>query len=260
MNSWVEKSINIAQGVGYLDKLSAVYPVTINKIRKLSSVEEQRIGEIYRKKDARLLIEVLLDFKRFPFDDPYIGFLRKDRSAMRRNPKTVKRIGEQLFELHPVGIISGIERPKSSSRQFGQHFRNYIEKLRYPVLNDANFLKSTKVAFLGGGDARLKTFAKRYLGYRGEKGLDLVFCVGGKYFIGEAKFISMSGGTQDKSFRETITFVKGKSENAQHIAIVDGVVWAMTTEKNLYNSIRKLPQDRFMLSSLLLKEFIESQK
>lgn len=258
MNYWVEKSIKLAQGKGYLDKLSLVYPVSINTVRKLSSTEKQLVEEAYGKRSTRLLIETLFSFKRFPVDDPYIGFLRKDASAIKRNPKTVKRIGQQLFRLGPVGIVKGIERPKSSSRQFGQHFKNYASKLGYPVLNEEDFLKSKGIAFLEGGDAKLKKFAKTHLGYRGGKGLDLVFRIENRHFIGEAKFISTPGGTQDKSFRETMSFVSKRSQKAEHIAIVDGVVWAPTTERNLYGKLRKLPPKKLIMSALLLKQFIAS--
>jgi len=134
MNAWVEKSIKMARGNGYLDKLQKVYPVSVNAIRKLDPQEKQDIIQAYKKKNARLLIETLLSFERFPIDEPYIGFFRKDNSAMKRNPKTVKRIGEQLFKLGVEGIIEGIERPKSASRQFGQYFKIYIQTLGFPVL------------------------------------------------------------------------------------------------------------------------------
>ena len=186
--------------------------------------------------------------------------MRRDQTAIDRNPKTIKRICYQLFKLGANGIVSGIQRPKSSSRQFGQHFKNYLKTIGYPILGDAEFLNFKDVAFLKGGDAALKKFAKRHLGYRGGKGLDLIFKKNGKLFIGEAKFISASGGTQDKSFREIISFVKRRSAGAQHIAIIDGVVWANPANsrgRNLYDSVRRLPASKFVMSALLLKEFIK---
>ncbi len=260
MNKWVKKSIKLASGRGYLDKLSKVYPVSVNVARKLSVAEQKRIKTAFSKRDGKLLITTLLDFKRFPVDDPYIGFLRRDKSAIDRNPKTVKRISNHLFKIGIEGIISGIQRPKSSSRQFGQYFRNYLNGLGYPVLTDANFIKAKGVAVLAGGDASLKKFAKTHLGYREKKGLDLVFKKGDKFFIGEAKFISASGGTQDKSFRETMGFIKNRSAGAQHIAVLDGVVWAASNNvrgKNLYDDVRKLSEGKLVMSALLLKKFIK---
>jgi len=260
MNKWVEKSIKLAKGRGYLDKLSKVYPVASNIIRELSVSEIEEIKKVFAKRDCKSLISKLLYFKRFPIDDPYIGFLRRDQSAIDRNPKTIKRICYRLFKLGVSGIVSGIQRPKSSSRQFGQHFKNYLKVIGYLILNDTKFLNFKGAAFLKGGDAALKKFAKKHLGYRGGKGLDLIFKKNGKFFIGEAKFISTSGGTQDKSFREIISFVKRRSAGAQHIAIIDGVVWANPANprgRNLYGSVRRLPENKFVISALLLKEFIK---
>ena len=259
MNKWVKKSIKLASGRGYLDKLSKVYPVSVNVARKLSVAEQKKIKTAFSKRDGKLLITTLIDFKRFPVDDPYIGFLRRDKSAIDRNPKTVKRISSHLFKIGVEGIINGIQRPKSSSRQFGQYFRNYLNRLGYPALPDADFLKTKGVAVLAGGDTSLKKFAKTYLGYREKKGLDLVFKKGDRFFVGEAKFISASGGTQDKSFRETMSFIKKRSSRAQHMAILDGVIWAASNNirsQNLYNGIQKLHEGRMAMSSLLLKEFI----
>ena len=262
MNKWVKKSIDLADGHGYLDKLSAIYPVAVNISRKLGVAEQKKIKEVFSKKDAKLLIATLLNFARFPIDDPYIGFFRRDKSAIDRNPKTIKRIGAHLFKIGTDGIIAGIQRPKSSSRQFGQYFRNYIGRLGYPALNSNDFLKYKKTAFLNGGDAALKKFAKEHLGYRGSKGLDLVFRKADMFFIGEAKFISASGGTQDKSFRETMSFVKKGSVKAAHIAVIDGVVWATFAGvggKNLYDGVKRLQEKKFVMSALLLKQFLKSK-
>ena len=205
---------------------------------------------------------ILLDLERFPIDDPYIGFLRKDKEAINKNPKTVKRIGERLFKMGFDNLIIGASRAKTPSRQIGQLFRKYLHKLGYPVLPRDKFLKNKKIAILDGGDEALMKFAKEELGYKGQKGLDLVLKIDNKFIIGEAKFISMSGGTQDKSFREGISFVKHKSKKAIHIAILDGVVWLIKKNKKptLYETTINLKNNQIAFSALLLKEFIKSCK
>ena len=47
MNKWVEKSIKLAKGRGYLDKLSKVYPVASNIIRELSVSEIEEIKKMF---------------------------------------------------------------------------------------------------------------------------------------------------------------------------------------------------------------------
>jgi len=260
MNRWVKKSIELADGKGYLDRLSAVYPVELNTSRELSAQEKEEIRKIFETRNRKQLILSLLNFSRFPIDDPYIGFLRKDISSIDKNPKTIKRISDHLFKIGVEGIISGMQRPKSSSRQFGQYFKNYLITLGCPVLHSEDFLNYRGEAFLKGGDKSLKVFAKKYLGYKGGKGLDLIFKKNNNFFIGEAKFISTSGSTQDKSFRETMDFIKKKSNKAKHIAILDGIIWvARGKYKNsgLYSGIRRLSEEKIVMSTLLLKEFIE---
>ncbi len=263
MNKWVKKSIELANGRGYLDNLSTIYPVELNTSRELSNQEKEGIRSIFEKGDRKELVLFLLSFNRFPIDDPYIGFLRRDVSAIDRNPRTIKRISDQLFKIGVEGIVSGIQRPKSSSRQFGQYFKNCLPTLGHPVLEAEDFLKIKGTAFLKGGDKSLKIFAKKYLGYKGKKGLDLVFKKNNNFFIGEAKFISASGGTQDKSFRETMDFLRKKSSKAKHIAILDGVVWAAHKNSNtaqLYGSVKRLSEGKVVISALLLKDFIEGRE
>lgn len=261
MNKWVKESLSLAAGQGYLDKLSKVYPVSINTIRVLSGAEKKSITAAFKKGNGIQLINTLLNFKRFPIDDPYIGFIRKDANALSKNPKTLKRISDHLFGLGIDGIVAGIQRPMSSSRQFGQLFRSYARNLGFKIFtNEDIFLNSNGVAIFDGGDAELKRIAKKHFGYNGRKGLDLILKKNKHVFLGEAKFISTSGGTQAKSFRETMSFVKMSSSAAKHIAIIDGVIWAQGSSyrNNLYGQLHKLSEDKYVMSALLLKRFINS--
>jgi len=261
MNQWIKKSFELAADKGYLDKLSAIYPVSSNAARALNQRDKNKIFSALKESSGEEMINSLLEFKRFPFDDPYIGYFRQDRAALSKNPKTVARIKKRLLALGGEGIIKGIERPKSSSRQFGQYFRNFLEHLEVPILQEDEFIKSKEDAILAGGDKALKRFAKDNLGYKKDKGLDLVMRIGGQHYIGEAKFISATGGTQDKSFRESLAFIKAKSHSAQHIAILDGVIWAPSSRKqNLYGRLKKLHKSKIVLSALLLRDFLKSQE
>jgi hypothetical protein len=163
-------------------------------------------------------------------------------------------------------LLAGAARPKTPSRQFGQMFRQWLSKLGYPVLPYKEFLDYKKPAILKGADAALKEFAHKEIGYEGEKGLDLVLKVKNRFILGEAKFISASGGTQDKSFRETISFIKDRNQKFLRIAVIDGVVWLAPSNRgagnrkklSLYDTITTLDKNQIMLSTLLLKKFILS--
>jgi len=184
---------------------------------------------------------------------------------LNKNPKTVKRIGKRLIELGLNGLLIGATKAKSPSRKVGPEFRNWLYEIDYPVLQKDDFLnRKNKVAVLDGSDSSLVNFAKEELGYKGSKGLDAVLRVKDKFVIAEAKFITSNGGTQHKSFREGMAFIKEKNKNFIKIAIFDGVVWIMsdkvkTNKKNklsLYETVINLKNNEIALSALLLKDFI----
>jgi len=263
MNSWVKKSIELAHSHGYLDKLSKIYPINVSMARDISSEERERVKKALRERDLKQTVLELLKLEKFPIDDPYIGFLRKHKEAIGKNPKTVKRIGRKLLKMGFDDILLGASKEKSASRQFGQMFRKYLAKLNIPILDKNEFVDYKGTAILEGGDDALKSFAKEHLNYRGDKGLDLILKTKRHFVIGEAKFITTGGGTQDKSFREAISFVKRKSGNTIHIAILDGVLWVFNDsnkrkKKSLYSSVKKLRERQVVLSALLLKDFIKS--
>jgi len=269
MNQWVKQSIKLANGSGYLDKLSQIYPVGLSgdEIR-LSEEEIQKISNLFSAQDKRKLLDALIELERFPYDEPYVGFFRADSGAIRRNPKTTKRIISTLKRMGLKKIITGANKAKSESRKFGQSFRKWIrQEWGSSVYTDGEaFLKSKGIAFLDGGDKKLKEFAKQHFNYRRNKGLDFVALAYGVPIIGEAKFISASGGTQDKSFREGIEFLKKRSGATRYVAVLDGVVWSRNAKlytngrKNLYGSLEKLEEKHIAISALLLNDFLRSLK
>lgn len=260
MNIWAEKSFEIAKKRGYLDKISEIYPVNNN-------IEENRINENSVKEIKKLLsihkpeklISYLIKLERFPFDDPYIGFIRHFEGALSKNPKTVERIWKRLKALNVDGIIGGINRPKSASRKFGHYFSHWIHK-QYKISSEKDFLKINKgIAVLDGGDKKLKEFARKYLGYDRKKGLDFVIKVKNIYMIGESKFVSHSGGTQDKSIREVLGLVKGnKNPKLIKVGLVDGVPWVASS--TLYKSLHELKHDEYIMSAICFNDFLKSLK
>ncbi len=266
MNIWIQKSLKLANQSNYLDALSDIYPIQDNK--EETRLEKNRLQEIrkaFKTKDHNKLLTLLLEEERFPFDDPYVAFLRMDKTSVSRNPKTVRRLLSKVYSIGLDNVISGINRPKSSSRQFGSYFKNWITQ-NFPVVSEKEILVKNKGVFvLRGGDESLKKFVNKNFGIGQRKGLDFVMKINSHYLIGEAKFVSASGGTQDKSIRETITFVKKTKGNVIRVAVVDGVIWLdrkNKREKNqsLYQEVINLKDGRNIMSALLLKDFVNSLK
>lgn len=268
MNKWVGKSLKLAEGQGYLDRLAAIYPVGLEaESSRLTREETAEIKKLYRGWDKEKMLHKLIELERFPYDEPYIGYFRIDRDALRRNPKTQARIVAKLKSMGIKKVLIGANKAKSESRKFGQSFRKWIrEEWGGAVYTDGNaFLEARGIAFLDGGDKKLKEFAAKHFKYRRTKGLDFIARVNGKVVLGEAKFISAGGGTQDKSFREGISFLEGTTKNVYYVAVLDGIIWSRKNgdskkKVNLYSSLEELGNNEIALSALLLKDFLKSLK
>ena len=258
MNTWTEKSFEIAKNHGYLDKISEIYPVNQTNIEnRVDDDSVKVIKNLLNKHKPKELISYLIKFKRFPFDDPYVGFIRYFEDALYKNPKTVARIYKKLTVLGLEEIIEGVNRPKSTSRKFGHFFSHWIHK-QYKVLQENDFLKTKKgIVILDGGDKKLENFAKKYLNYNRGKGLDFIVKVKNIYVIGESKFVSSPGGTQDKSVREVKNLVKEKKvPKVIKVGLVDGVPWVASS--TLYRSLHELKANENIMSALCFDDFLES--
>ena len=78
MNKWVEKSIEIANSRGYLDKLYNIYPVIQGEEREVSEVQKAALKRIFNGGDDTALVTELLQMEKFPYNDPYVAYLKKD--------------------------------------------------------------------------------------------------------------------------------------------------------------------------------------
>ena len=255
MNKWVQKSIEIANAPGYLDKLSEVYPVTLEARRVLPNEIKSQLKDAYNGRDRVKLIRALLRLDKFPIKDPYIAFLRKKREFVDYNPETVARVAETLFSMSFEELIQGCEEPKEFNRQIGTLFRKWLLKLGYPFLPEEEFSKHKGIAFLSGGNGEKMDYANRVLGCNLSKGLDLLAKAGGNYIIGEAKFLTDIGGHQNAQFQDAMRLLGSSEGAAVRIAVLDGVVWIKSRAK-MYK--RTCEVEGVILSALLLKEFLES--
>lgn len=254
MNKWIEKSIKLANSQGYLDGLFEIYPVNSNIDRNISA--ELRIGAqaAFASGNKKELIKELLKFPRFPIDDPYIASLRRHPYLLDKNPATIRRIGDKLLSIGIENIIKVATRPKSSSRQFGNAFQDWLKNLKYPILSSDEFKKCDGIAFLKGSGNELKKFAKNELKIKKlDRYPDFILKVKSKFILGEAKFLTDYGGTQNNQFDNALKMANIKGKNYEGVAVIDGIVW-FKSNNYMNRKIKKFKNNA--LSALLLGEFI----
>ncbi len=257
MNKWIQESIGLANAPGYLDNLTQVYPVTREAKRELSSDIRAQLKAAYDERDGAKLVRALLELDKFPIKDPYVAFLRKRDVFIDYNPNVVDRLAQTLLSMSFDELIGGCEEPKEFNRQIGTLFRNWLPKLGYPFLFEEEFDKHGGIAFLAGSNGEKTHYANRVLGCNLSKGLDLLAKAGSNYIIGEAKFLTDSGGHQNAQFEDALRLVRGKDGRAIRVAVLDGVVWIRGNTK-MFKTVSELEKEKNIISALLLKDFLES--
>lgn len=258
MNEWIKKSITLANSKGYLDNLFKIYPIELGDIRSMPDDIKTKIQKAFREKNKIDLIRELLKLPKFPIDDPYIASLRRHPSLLSKNPETIERISKKLFALGIDTVLELASKPKSPSRQLGHSFKRWLSTLNFPFLEENEFEKYSGIAFLQGSDKKLKNFADEKLGVKNlKKGIDFILKIQNKFILGEAKFLTDYGGTQNNQFRDAINVAKITKNNIIGIAILDGIVW-FESNAYMHRTIKSL--NGIALSALLLKEFIKEQQ
>ncbi|MDR2763322.1 MAG: hypothetical protein LBB88_12020 [Planctomycetaceae bacterium] len=257
MNKWTELSIEYANQRSYLDDLFTVYPTIPDGIREINNVVWEDVEKAFKQKDNILLINELLKLNLFPIKDSYVAYLKRDKSAIERNPRTINRICGRLYELELAKIYERCSEPKETNRQIGPMFREWLRKKSLgiiPIQID-EFLKNKNDAILDGSDNQLMDFARENLGYEHNKGLDFVGRFNKKYVIGEAKFLTDFGGHQNAQFNDAISTIETKNVKAVKIAILDGVLYIKGNNK-MYKSITEIYKNHNIMSALVLREFL----
>lgn len=92
MNYWTKLSIEYANQKSYLDDLFQVYPAIPEGIREINPKLWANIEIAFERKDNLELVKQLLRLNLFPIKDSYVAYLKRDLSALDRNPKTINRI------------------------------------------------------------------------------------------------------------------------------------------------------------------------
>lgn len=255
MNKWIQKSINLANSPGYLDRLHEVYPVTVEATREVSPSIKEKIKEAYNLRDDLKLLKTLLSLDKFPTKDPYVAFLRKRAFFLEYNPQTVNRIVQQLYSIGFDRMIEGIEEPKEFNRQIGILFKRWLPSLGYPFLPGEEFTPYSGRAFLQGSNGDLMRYANKVLGCSLTKRPDFLVKVDQHHILGEAKLLTDYGGHQNAQFTDALSLLRGKEGTAIRVAVLDGVVWIKDSTR-MYRTVCQL--EGIALSALLLKDFLET--
>lgn len=255
MSRWIQKSIRLANSTGYLDKLFRIYPIKLGDTRNIPDNIKTEVQKAFRNKNKVDLIIKLLKLPKFPIDDPYIASLRRHPSLLSKNPKTIERISQKLFSMGIDTVLELAGKPKSPSRQLGHSFKRWLRTLNYSFLEEREFRGFKGVAFLEGSDKKLKKFATEELDIRNlKKGIDFVLKIKNKFILGEAKFLTDYGGTQNNQFRDAISVARISRNSVIGIAVLDGIVW-FESNAYMHRTIKSL--NGVALSALLLEEFIK---
>ena len=260
MNNWLDQSIQIANEIDYLDKLFEIYPTIPGGRRIIDNNTWSEIKDSFEKRNNLELIKSLLNLELFPIKDSYVAFLKRDKNSILRNPGTINRLCERVYDIGLDELLRICTEPKETNRQIGPMFKNWITNTEFNLdkIDIDEFSNTNKNAILIGSDDQMKSFARENLGYSHNKGLDFVARVNEKYIIAEAKFLTDFGGHQNAQFNDAISTIESPSNSdVIKVAILDGVVYIKSTGK-MYRSITNEYKDYNIMSALVLKKFINS--
>lgn len=257
LNPWVEMSIEYASQRSYLDDLFHVYPTIPEGIRDIDNGLWKEVENAFKKRDNIALLENLVKLDLFPIKDSYVAYLKRDKSALKRNPATADRLAGRLYEMGLDEIFARSSEPKETNRQIGPLFKRWLrnKSLGVEPLKLEAFLKAKGNAVLDGSDAEMMAFAREHLNYKHNKGLDFIGRFNGKYVIGEAKFLTDFGGHQNAQFNDAIATVKARGLKAITVAILDGVLYIEGKNK-MFKDITGRLKDENIMSALVLREFL----
>jgi len=257
MNHWCKLSIDYANQRSYLDDLFQVYPTIPDGIRDINEKIWADVEKAFNRKNNDALIRELFRLDLFPIKDSYIAYLKRDNSAIDRNPRTINRICGRLYEMGLDKIFERCSEPKETNRQIGPMFREWLRKksLGIAPVDLAQFIEGNSDAVLDPSDNAMLDFAKNNLGYNHDKKPDFIARFNGKYIIGEAKFLTDFGGHQNAQFNDAIKTIESKGVNAIKIAILDGVIYIKGNNK-MYKSVTQTYEDYNIMSALVLCEFL----
>lgn len=253
MNFWTKLSYEFANQRNYLDELFQVYPTIPEGIREIDKKLWKEVEISFNKRDNLNLLKTLLKFELFPIKDSYVAYLKRDPSAIERNPQTVNRLCGRLYEMGLNKIYEKCSEPKETNRQIGPLFKRWVLKGSLGILpvDKEIFLSNNENAILKGSDEEMKRFAQEFLDYKGNKGLDFIARFNRKYIVGEAKFLTDFGGHQNAQFNDAMALLETHI-NAIKVAILDGVLYIPSKNRKTMD----INGNKNIMSALVLREFL----
>src|SRR3989339_174913 len=99
MNAWTQISIDFANQRNYLDELFKVYPTIPEGLRDIDQKKWIKVENAFHNGNTHELLKTLFAFDLFPIKDSYVAYLRRDKGAIERNPKTIQRISSTLISM-----------------------------------------------------------------------------------------------------------------------------------------------------------------
>ncbi len=257
MNRWTQLSIQYANQRSYLDDLFQIYPTIPEGIRDIDEGTWSAIEGAFNRNDNQTLMRLLLSLPLFPIKDSYVAYLKRDSSAIERNPLTIARLCGRIHEMGLSKLFEKCSEPKETNRQLGPMFRAWLQRgcLGIQPVPMSQFIRSTDNAILDAGDAEMQDFACSRLNYSRNKGLDFLGRFNGHYVIGEAKFLTDFGGHQNAQFADAMSTLHTSGVNAIVVAILDGVLYIPGNHK-LYNEITSSSANT--MSALVFRDFLYS--
>ncbi|MCR8685652.1 hypothetical protein [Campylobacter ureolyticus] len=271
MTLWTQNSLELANNYDYLDRLYSVYPVISNIRRNLDQETINELSSMLTSPpnfERGNLLRLLLNLDIFPIKDSYVAYLRRDRSAIDRNPNTVCRIENIIVNMGLTNVLNEITRPIEANRQMGQHFKNWVNSTNFNFDKTDNidvFLNTDTLMVFIGNDNIMLNLAKDIFGYTGNKGIDFIAKRGENVAIGEAKFLTDFGGHQNAQLNDAKNILlDGSFTPCDYqifpIAILDGVLYIQNTAtrmtKNHMSEFVNNSTNELIMSALLLSSFV----
>jgi hypothetical protein len=262
-NPWVKRSLELANSQGYLDRLAEIYPATVLPRRPLDEGVREKLKALHQRGDWSGLLNLLLKLTDeghpFPIEHPYASIFRQKRELVRKNPETVRRLGEIILSMPVEDVVRGCERPADINRVMGSAFQNWLRRAfpswGIPVLPEPQFETYQGLCFLDARNTAIQNYVTNRLGVKLERGRDFLAKVRGGYVVGEARFLSTSGGSQTRDLLETISFIKTVKGGVQAVGVMDGIVWF---NRKYVRVLSELGEGEVVLTALLLKDFLKS--
>jgi len=258
MNIFLKQSLDYAQQRSYLDDLFTVYPTINNRIRNINTKKWDDVEMAYEQKDKEALIMALLKMPLFPLKDSFVAFLKEDKSAIKRNPKTVERLALDILKMSRKELHDKCSKPKESNRQQGPAFMRFLKNEDFGIekMSLEKFSQTEKDAILIANNSEMLRFANEHLFYNHPKSPDFIGRMNGRYILGEAKFITENGGHQNTQFEDAMA-VLDSNASAIKVAILDGVLY-LPSQKKMHLDITGRHSECNIFSALLLKDFLYS--